>query len=61
MLTNFSRLVDNDRYYNWFHGYTEIELPYNDFDGANLAVSTVAKSGTILTKLGFYKITVVRK
>ena len=45
MLTNFSRLVDNDRYYNWYHGYTEIELPFYDIDGANLAVNTAAKSG----------------
>ena len=50
MLTNFSRLVDNDRYYNWFHGYTEIELPFYDVDGANLAVNTAAKSGTISTQ-----------
>ena len=50
MLTNFSRLVDNDRYYNWYHGYTEIELPFYDVDGANLAVNTAAKSGTISTQ-----------
>ena len=50
MLTNFSRLVDNDTYYNWYHGYTEIELPFYDIDGANLVVNTAAKSGTISTQ-----------
>ena len=26
-MTNLSKFEDNDRYYNWYHGYTEIRLP----------------------------------
>ena len=29
VMTNLSKLQDNDRYYNWYHGFTEIELPYH--------------------------------
>ena len=28
MMANLSKIVDPDRYYNWYHGYTEIKYPY---------------------------------
>merc|ERR1712074_381846 len=31
-MSNLSRLNEKDRFYNWYHGYTEISLPsYNTF------------------------------
>ena len=50
---NVTMLVDNDRYYNWYHGYNTIELQYgHPSDGNYLyySVNTAATSGTISTK-----------
>ena len=49
-------MEDRKRYYNWYHGYTQIDLPYNgkeyDFDshGVNYHVNTAATIGTISTQ-----------
>ena len=45
-----SRMQDQDRYYNWYHGYTEIKLPNNDYNGVSYRLTTAAKSGTISTQ-----------
>ena len=51
IIKNLSKLKDNDRYYNWYHGYSDINIPsYNDFDGLNYWVSTAATSGIISTQ-----------
>ena len=51
MMRNMSKLEDNDRYYNWYHGYTKIELPYIDYFGhVDYTVHTAASSGTISTQ-----------
>ena len=51
VMRNLSKLEDNDRYYNWYHGYTEIRLPYiTSFFGVYYEVSTAAISGTISTQ-----------
>ena len=50
IMTNLSKLEDNDRYYNWYHGYTKIRLPYFDSDGVNIYVNTGATIGTISTQ-----------
>jgi len=48
---NLSILEDNDRYYNWYHGYTEIRLPSADEQfGFYHRIDTAATSGTIFTK-----------
>ena len=49
MMTNMSKAEDPDRYYNWYHGYTEIEYPYYDFSYNQLFydVHTSATSGNI--------------
>ena len=40
-----------DRYYNWYHGYTEIKLPYYDFyDKLSYDLNTAASSGSINTQ-----------
>merc|ERR1712197_179709 len=51
MMKNMSKLEDNDRYYNWYHGYTKIELPFIDYFGhVDYTVHTAASSGTISTQ-----------
>ena len=52
ILTNISLLEDNERYYNWYHGYTQITLPYtNDaFGTLSYTLTTSAASGYISTK-----------
>ena len=47
---NLSFLEDINRYYNWYHGYTKISLPYIDEDHLNYRVDTAATSGTIVSK-----------
>ena len=51
------KLEDNDRYYNWYQGFTKITIPHYgkgsywaDSDGSNYDVETSATSGTILTQ-----------
>ena len=53
IMTNLSKVQDNDRYHNWYHGYTEIRL----FEMANIftkvplyQLNTNAKSGVISTQ-----------
>ena len=56
---NLSLLEDKDRYYNWYHGYTQITLPYyfcwnpdmfGACDGVTYKIRTHATSGTISSK-----------
>ena len=51
-MRNLSKLVDTDRYYNWYHGYTKVELPSYGYlcDRDYYKVSTCATSGTISTQ-----------
>ena len=53
-MRNMSKLEDNGRYYNWYHGYTEIR-PHDyystiGFSRFEYIVNTAASSGTIATK-----------
>ena len=52
IMRNMSKLEDNDRYYNWYHGYTGINLPNydSDYDGAKYGIRTYAKTGTIYSQ-----------
>ena len=54
IMTNLSKLEEDDRYYNWYHGYTGIQLPssshYDNFVNHRYALTTYAKSGNISTK-----------
>ena len=55
VITNLSKIEDKDRYYNWYHGYTEVKLPtYLSVTGYNPGLwynlYTYASSGTISTK-----------
>ena len=46
ILSNINKLEDNDRYYNWYHGYTYIQIP----DNVNNGMSTGATSGSVSTQ-----------
>ena len=51
LIANVSKLEDNDRYYNWYHGYTQIVVPfYDDWHGVTYYAETAATSGTISTQ-----------
>ena len=55
ILTNMNKLEDDDRYYNWYHGLTDIEIPApEDYIGPyrNLfyRLTTQATSGSISTQ-----------
>ena len=51
---NLSKVQYPDRYYNWYHGYTEIEYPYYDegtyYKHLIFHVTTTATSGNISTQ-----------
>ena len=36
LIEKFSNFVDNDRYYNWYHGLTDISIPFLDAKHLNL-------------------------
>ena len=48
---NWTKLHEEDRFYNWYHGYTEITSP--DYDvklGLKLKIITAATSGVVTTE-----------
>merc|ERR1712155_362199 len=52
-MDHLNKLEDNDRYYNWYHGYTQIYLPrYFNSDKAqnNYDLTTYATSGIVSTQ-----------
>ena len=51
MMTNLSKLEDNERYYNWYYGFTQIELPHIDYySHVNYYLHTTAISSSIFTR-----------
>ena len=51
-MANLSKIQDPDRYYNWYHGYTEVTYPYDSYSKQQLYyyVETTAPSGNISTQ-----------
>ena len=51
-MANFSLLEDNDRYYNWYHGSTKLNLGYYSarLGGFKYDIESYASSGTIFTR-----------
>ena len=52
---NWTKLHEKDRFYNWYHGYTEIRSPYLDFcldynDCLAIDIKTSATSGVFTTQ-----------
>ena len=52
MIANLSKVEDPDRYYNWYHGYTEIGYPYQrtGYNQLWYIVFTSASAGNISTQ-----------
>ena len=50
LMVNVSFLQDEDRYYNWYKGYTMIDIPYDAHGQLQYTVYTTATSGSITTK-----------
>ena len=51
IMKNITKIEETDRFYNWYHGRTEIQLPFYDRNGQfNYVVNTAAVSGTISTQ-----------
>ena len=46
-----NKIHEEDRFYNWYHGYTKIELytSYKD-NGLNINIQTTATSGVVATQ-----------
>ena len=53
VFSNLSLIQEKNRYFNWYNGYTKLELPNHShvygFD-VSYEVNTIALSGTIYTK-----------
>ena len=51
-MRNLSKVEDPDRYYNWYHGYTDIEFQTFDKYSNNYknTVTTCAPSGNVKTQ-----------
>ena len=51
---NWTKLHEEDRFYNWYHGYTKIQSPYYDASdsgaGLNIIIETTATSGVVTTQ-----------
>ena len=51
VMNNMSKIEVTDRYHNWYHGYTYLELPaYDDYSDIYFRVYTSDISGSISTK-----------
>ena len=48
--SNWNKLHEKDRFYNWYYAYTSIEPPYHDSRGLNILIETLATSGVLTTK-----------
>ncbi len=47
---DWTKLHEENRFYNWYHGYTRIDLPFYDRDGLNINIYTSATSGVVTTQ-----------
>ena len=54
-LNNWTKIHEEDRFYNWYHGYTEIKAPsFSSYDDRlYIDFATVATSGAVTTE--FYR------
>ena len=50
VIQNVSIISDEDRYYNWYHGFTRLDLPFWQDTQLEYPVYTAAASGAISTK-----------
>ena len=52
IMKNLSKVNEENRYYNWYHGLTKLECPYHheEYNRFNYMVHTYATSGNITTE-----------
>ena len=50
LMHDIDRLQEEDRYYNWYHGYTKLGPTFQSYQGLNYFVSTSATSGVVRTQ-----------
>ena len=48
--SNWSKLHEENRGYNWYHGYSRIIATSNNANGLNIRIDTAATSGVVTTK-----------
>ena len=48
--TNMSKLEEENKFYNWYHGFSEIRFPFMDNSGMNLVEQTSAAAGSMKTQ-----------
>ena len=49
--SNIGKLEEENRFYNWYHGYTKVQLPFwNQEQGLNYGIFTSATTGSIKTQ-----------
>ena len=49
--SDWTKLHEEDRFYNWYYGYTDIKLPtYKSSSGLNFEIHTSATSGEVTTQ-----------
>ena len=48
-VNGWTKLHEEDRFYNWYHGYTQIQSP-DDVLGLNIEIHTSATSGVVTTQ-----------
>ena len=49
IMANITKFEDNDRYYNWYHAYTQLTVHQKSSKYMRYTINTSAKSGTIST------------
>ena len=50
-MNDIDKLQEENRYYNWYHGYTLINRAYTDWDSRqNYRIMTSATSGVVTTQ-----------
>ena len=47
---NWSKLQEEDRGYNWYHGYSRIVAPFDNANGLNFHIETSTTSGVVTTQ-----------
>ena len=51
ILANFSKLEEENRYHNWYHGYTAVRLPYwHSYSGLRYLITSSATTGSVKTQ-----------
>ena len=49
-MDDFEIIQDDDRFYNWYHGYSDIFRPFTDKSGFTYVLKTSATSGSVNTQ-----------